>query len=96
MFWAVTLMFHPIWWQSRPFEFWYIWVEQPLQIVSNFCILLWSVPVVPATENANEIWEAIKPEVKATIEEYFDQEDIVDEDDGPVEFQGDMDDALQW
>ena len=67
-----------------------------LQIVSNFCILLWSVPVVPATENANEIWEAIKPEVKATIEEYFDQEDIVDEDDGPVEFQGDMDDALQW
>lgn len=96
MFWAVTLMFHPIWWQCRPFEFWYIWVEQPLQIVSNFCILLWSVPVVPATENANEIWEAIKPEVKATIEEYFDQEDIVDEDDGPVEFQGDMDDALQW
>lgn len=89
-------MFHPIWWQCRPFEFWYIWVEQPLQIVSNFCILLWSVPVVPATENANEIWEAIKPEVKATIEEYFDQEDIVDEDDGPVEFQGDMDDALQW
>ena len=89
-------MFHPIWWQCRPFEFWYICVEQPLQIVSNFCILLWSVPVVPATENANEIWEAIKPEVKATIEEYFDQEDIVDEDDGPVEFQGDMDDALQW
>lgn len=89
-------MFHPNWWQCRPFEFWYIWVEQPLQIVSNFCILLWSVPVVPATENANEIWEAIKPEVKATIEEYFDQEDIVDEDDGPVEFQGDMDDALQW
>ena len=89
-------MFHPIWWQCRPFEFWYIWVEQPLQIVSNFCILLWSVPVVPATENASEIWEAIKPEVKATIEEYFDQEDIVDEDDGPVEFQGDMDDALQW
>ena len=71
-------------------------MEQPLQIVSNFCILLWSVPVVPETENANEIWEAIKPEVKATIEEYFDQEDIVDEDDGPVEFQGDMDDALQW
>ena len=71
-------------------------MEQPLQIVSNFCILLWSVPVVPATENAKEIWEAIKPEVKATIEEYFDQEDIVDEDDGPVEFQGDMDDALQW
>ena len=34
--------------------------------------------------------------MKATIEEYFDQEDIVDEDDGPVEFQGDMDDALQW
>lgn len=96
MFWAVTLMFHSIWWQCRPSEFWYIWVEQSLQIVSNFCILLWSVPVVPATENANEIWEAIKPEVKATIEEYFDQEDIVDEDDGPVEFQGDMDDALQW
>lgn len=96
MFWAVTLMFHSILWQCRPSEFWYIWVEQPLQIVSNFCILLWSVPVVPATENANEIWEAIKPEVKATIEEYFDQEDIVDEDDGPVEFQGDMDDALQW
>ena len=71
-------------------------MEQPLQIVSNFCILLWSVPVVPATENASEIWEAIKPEVKATIEEYFDQEDIVDEDDGPVEFQADMDNALQW
>lgn len=71
---------------------------QLLQIVSNFifCIVLISVPVVPATENANEIWEAIKPEVKATIEEYFDQEDIIDEDDGPVEFQGDMDDALQW
>ena len=89
-------MFHPNWWQCRPFEFWYIWVEQPLQIVSNFCILLWSVPVVPATENASEIWEAIKPEVKATIEEYFDQEDIVDEDDGPYEFQADMDNALQW
>ena len=71
---------------------------QLLQIVSNFIfrIVLISVPVVPATENANEIWEAIKPEVKATIEEYFDQEDIIDEDDGPVEFQGDMDDALQW
>ena len=73
-------------------------VAQLLQIVStfSFCIVLISVPVVPATENASEIWEAIKPEVKATIEEYFDQEDIVDEDDGPVEFQGDMDDALQW
>lgn len=73
-------------------------VAQVLQIVStfSFCIVLISVPVVPATENASEIWEAIKPEVKATIEEYFGQEDIIDEDDGPVEFQGDMDDALRW
>lgn len=73
-------------------------VAQLLEIVSTFifCTVLISVPVVPATENASEIWEAVKPEVKATIEEYFDQEDIVDEDDGPVEFQGDMDDALQW
>ena len=54
------------------------------------------VPVIPATENAQEIWEAIKPEVQATIEEYLDHEDIVDEDDGPVEFQGDVDTALEW
>ena len=54
------------------------------------------VPVLPATENAKEIWEAIKPEVQATIEEHLDQEEIVDEDDGPVEFQGDVDTALEW
>ena len=54
------------------------------------------VPVVPAKENSVEIWEAIRPEVKATIEEYLDHEEIVDEDDGPVEFQGDVDTALEW
>ena len=54
------------------------------------------VPVVAETENAEKIWEAIKPEVQATIEEYVGQEEIVDEDDGPVEFQGDVDTALEW
>lgn len=54
------------------------------------------VPVEAETENAEKIWEAIKPEVQATIEEYLGQEEIVDEDDGPVEFQGDVDTALEW
>ncbi|KAJ7379614.1 meiotic chromosome condensation [Desmophyllum pertusum] len=53
------------------------------------------VPVVPESENAKEIWEAIKPEVQATIEEYLDQDEIIDEEDGPVEFQGDVDTALE-
>lgn len=53
------------------------------------------VPVVPASENATDLWEAIKPEVQATIEEYLDQDEIIDEDDGPVEFQGDLDTALE-
>ena len=53
------------------------------------------VPVEAETENAEKIWEAIKPEVQATVEEYVDQEEIVDEDDGPVEFQGDVDTALE-
>ena len=64
-------------------------------ILIKMCCYI-SVPVVPATENAQEIWEAIKPEVQATIVEYLDCEDIVDEDDGPVEFQGDVDTALEW
>ena len=54
------------------------------------------VPVVPEIENAKKIWEAIKPEVQATIEEYLEQEEIIDEEDGPVEFQGDLDAALEW
>ena len=54
------------------------------------------VPVVPEIENARKIWEAIKPEVQATIEEYLEQEEIIDEEDGPVEFQGDLDAALEW
>ena len=54
------------------------------------------VPVVPESENAQEIWEAIKPEVQATIEEHLDQDEIIDEEDGPVEFQGDLDTALEW
>ena len=57
---------------------------------------MFAVPVVPESENAKEIWEAIKPEVQATIEEYIDQDEIIDEEDGPVEFQGDVDTALEW
>ena len=57
--------------------------------------LLVSVPVALASENvAAEIWEAIRPEVQATIEEYVDNEEIIDDDDGPVEFQGDVHTAL--
>ena len=52
--------------------------------------------MVPASENATDLWEAIKPEVQATIEEYLDQDEIIDEDNGPVEFQGDLDIALEW
>ena len=51
--------------------------------------------MVPASENATDLWEAIKPEVQATIEEYLDQDEIIDEDNGPVEFQGDLD-TLEW
>lgn len=54
------------------------------------------VPVVPASEHAMDIWEAIKPEVQATIAEHVDQDEIIDEEDGPVEFQGDLDTALEW
>ena len=57
---------------------------------------VFAVPVVPESETAQKIWEAIKPEVQATIEEYLDQEEIIDEEDGPVEFQGDLDTALEW
>ena len=57
---------------------------------------MFAVPVVPASENAKDLWEAIKPEVQATIEEHLDQDEIIDEDDGPVEFQGDLDTALEW
>lgn len=54
-----------------------------------------SVPVVLASENvAAKVWEAMRPEVQATIEEYVDNEEIIDEDDGPVEFQGDVRTAL--
>ena len=54
-----------------------------------------SVPVVLASENvAAKVWEAMRPEVQATIEEYVDNEEIIDEDDGPVEFQGDVRAAL--
>ena len=52
--------------------------------------------MVPESENAKDLWEAIKPEVQATIEEYLDHDEIIDEDDGPVEFQGDLDTALEW
>jgi len=53
------------------------------------------VPVVLASENvAAKVWEAMRPEVQATIEEYVDNEEIIDEDDGPVEFQGDVRVAL--
>ncbi|XP_015767731.1 PREDICTED: condensin complex subunit 1-like [Acropora digitifera] len=53
------------------------------------------VPVVLASENvAAKVWEAMRPEVQATIEEYVDNEEIIDEDDGPVEFQGDVRTAL--
>ena len=65
----------------------------------NHFELLWTifvVPVVPESENAKDLWEAIKPEVQATIEEYLDHDEIIDEDDGPVEFQGDLDTALEW
>ena len=43
---------------------------------------------------AAKVWEAMRPEVQATIEEYVDNEEIIDEDDGPVEFQGDVCAAL--
>lgn len=53
------------------------------------------VPVVSASEMvASKIWEAIRPEVQATIEEYIGHEEIVDDDDGPVEFEGDVNTAL--
>ena len=57
-----------------------------------------TVPVVSASEMvASKIWEAIRPEVQATIEEYIGHEEIVDDDDGPVEFQGDVNTALvRW
>ena len=64
------------------------------KLISRISCLI--VPVVPASENAKKIWEAIKPEVQATIEEYFNQEEIDDDDDGPVEFQGDVDTVLEW
>lgn len=54
------------------------------------------VPAVPEVEDAKKIWEAIKPEVQATIEEYLDQEEIIDEGDDPVEFQEDQESALEW
>ena len=71
----------------------YVWTRFVNHAKKHIVLL---VPVLPATENAKEIWEAIKPEVQATIEEHLDQEEIVDEDDGPVEFQGDVDTALEW
>lgn len=54
------------------------------------------VPSVLEVEDVKEIWEAIKPEVQATIEEYLDLEEIIDEGDGAVEFQGDEESALEW
>lgn len=59
-----------------------------------FHVLL--VPSVLEVEDVKEIWEAIKPEVQATIEEYLDLEEIIDEGDGAVEFQGDEESALEW
>ena len=52
------------------------------------------VPVLP--KNAAETWAAIEPEMMATIQEHLDQEEIVDEQEGPVEFHGDVDVALEW
>ncbi|XP_066028149.1 condensin complex subunit 1 [Pocillopora verrucosa] len=46
-------------------------------------------------EDVKKIWEAIKPEVQATIEECLDLEEIIDEGDGAVEFQGDQESALE-
>ncbi|CAH3036153.1 unnamed protein product [Pocillopora meandrina] len=53
------------------------------------------VPAVLEVEDVKKIWEAIKPEVQATIEEYLDLEEIIDEGDGAVEFQGDRESALE-
>ncbi|RMX45777.1 hypothetical protein pdam_00004164 [Pocillopora damicornis] len=53
------------------------------------------VPAVLEVEDVKKIWEAIKPEVQATIEEYLDLEEIIDEGDGAVEFQGDQESALE-
>ena len=58
--------------------------------------IVFVAPVLPASENAKDLWEAIKPEVQVTIEGHLDQDEIIDEDDGPVEFQGDLDTALEW
>ena len=54
------------------------------------------VPAVLEVEDVKKIWEAIKPEVQATIEEYLDLEEIIDEGDGAVVFQGDQESALEW
>lgn len=54
------------------------------------------VPAVLEVEDVKKIWEAIKPEVQAAIEEYLDLEEIIDEEDGAVEFQGDQESALEW
>lgn len=75
----------------------YMYLTQGFTLkVKLFDVNVFAVPVVPESENAQKIWEAIKPEVQATIEEYLDQEEIIDEEDGPVEFQGDLDTALEW
>ena len=47
-------------------------------------------------KNPAETWAAIEPEMMATIQEHLDQEEIVDEQEGPVEFHGDVDVALEW
>lgn len=54
------------------------------------------LPAVLEVEDVKKIWEAIKPEVQATIEECLDLEEIIDEGDGAVEFQGDQESALDW
>ena len=46
--------------------------------------------------NLKKTWQTLEPEVRATVKEYIDQEEIKDDDDGPVEFQGDVDQALPW
>ncbi|EDO34797.1 predicted protein, partial [Nematostella vectensis] len=46
------------------------------------------VPVVAG--RPKDVWKAMEPEVRATVQEHIGEQEIIDDDDGSIEFQGDL------
>ncbi|XP_032230454.1 condensin complex subunit 1 [Nematostella vectensis] len=50
------------------------------------------VPVVAG--RPKDVWKAMEPEVRATVQEHIGEQEIIDDDDGSIEFQGDVHEAF--